>query len=144
MKIRQLSIFLENRVGRLAGITRILGDAGIDILAISVADTADFGVLRLIVKDIDRAEQALREKDVVCRVNNVSVVAVAGAPGGLAQVVTILNAAGVNVEYMYAIAQTQRSQPLMVFRFTEGERAVKALENAGIELLSEEKLFAEG
>ena len=143
MKIRQLSVFLENRIGRLAGITRILGDAGIDIIAISVADTADFGILRLLVKDIDRAAKVLSDHDVVCRVNNVTVVAVGAQPGGLAKVVEGLHDAGVNVEYMYAVAQTARPYPLMVFRFTEGEAAVKALEAQGIEMLSEDSLFGE-
>ncbi len=142
MKIRQLSVFLENRVGRLAGVTKLLGEAGIDILAISVADTADFGVLRLIVRDIDKAEETLRSRDVVCRINNVTVVEVAADPGGLAKVLTVLNATGVNIEYMYAIAESKREQPLMVFRFSEGERAVKALEQAGIAVLSEDTLFA--
>ena len=143
MKIRQLSIFLENRVGRLDGVVKILGEAGIDILAISVADTTDFGVLRLIVKDIEKADQILREQGVVCRINNVSVAAVKAAPGGLAEVLAILHAAGVNIEYMYAIAQTRRPQPLMVFRFTEGERAAAALQAAGVELLDEASLFAD-
>ena len=142
MKIRQLSVFLENRVGRLAGVTKLLGDAGVDILAISVADTADFGVLRLLVKDIGLAETTLGKNGVVCRVNNVSVVEVSAAPGGLAQVLSILNAAGINIEYMYAVAQTKRENPLMVFRFSEGERAAKALESAGVKLLSEDALFA--
>ena len=142
MKIRQLSVFLENRIGRLAGITRLLGEAGIDIIAISVADTADFGILRLLVKDIDRAAEVLAANDVVCRINNVTVVAVDSQPGGLAKVVEGLHAAGVNVEYKYAVAQTKRSYPLMVFRFTEGEAAVKALEANGLQVLSEESLFS--
>ena len=142
MKIRQLSVFLENRIGRLAGITRILGNAGIDIIAISVADTADFGILRLLVKDIDKAAEVLAANDVVCRINNVTVVAVGSQPGGLAKVVEGLHSAGVNVEYMYAVAQTSRPHPLMVFRFTEGETAVRTLQEQGLEVLSEEDLFA--
>lgn len=142
MKIRQLSVFLENRIGRLAGVVKILGESGIDILALSVADTADFGVLRLIVKDIEKAESVLRSHNVVCRINNVTVVSVEATPGGLSHVLSVLNGAGVNIEYMYAIAQSERLNPLMVFRFTEGESAVKALEQAGLEILSEDKLFA--
>ncbi|MDD3953023.1 MAG: ACT domain-containing protein, partial [Lentisphaeria bacterium] len=100
MKVRQLSIFLENKVGRLAGVAKILGEAGVNIRALSVADTNDFGILRLIVDDIEKAEQKLRESNVVCRINNVTVVAVDNRPGGLAKVLSVLNASGVNVEYM--------------------------------------------
>ena len=141
MKVRQLSIFLENRVGRLAGVAKILGEAGINIRALSVADTNDFGILRLIVDDIEKAEQKLRENNVVCRINNVTVVAVDNRPGGLARVLSVLNASGVNVEYMYAVAEPNNERPLMVFRFSEGEKAVNALQDAGLDILSENQLF---
>ena len=142
MKIRQLSIFLENKAGRLAGVINVLGEAGIDILAISVADTADFGILRLIVKDIDRAQKVLGEHSIVCGVNNVSVVEVEAVPGSLGKVLAVLNDANVNIEYMYAIAQTKSVNPLMVFRFVETAEAISAMEKAGVKLLSEDALFA--
>ncbi len=141
MKVRQLSIFLENKVGRLAGVAKILGEAGVNIRALSVADTNDFGILRLIVDDIKKAEQKLRESNVVCRINNVTVVAVDNRPGGLAKVLSVLNASGVNVEYMYAVAEPNNERPLMVFRFSEGERAVAALQAAGLDILDENQLF---
>ncbi len=141
MKVRQLSIFLENKVGRLAGVAKILGEAGVNIRALSVADTNDFGILRLIVDDIAKAEQKLRENNVVCRINNVTVVAVDNRPGGLARVLSVLNASGVNVEYMYAVAEPNNERPLMVFRFSEAERAVAALQAAGLDILDEEQLF---
>ncbi len=141
MKVRQLSIFLENKVGRLAGVAKLLGEANINIRALSVADTNDFGILRLIVDDIDSAERKLRENNVVCRINNVTVVAVDNRPGGLARVLSVLNAAGVNVEYMYAVAEPNNQRPLMVFRFSEGERAVAALKAASLDILSEKQLF---
>lgn len=141
MKVRQLSIFLENKVGRLAGVAKLLGEANINIRALSVADTNDFGILRLIVDDIDSAERKLRENNVVCRINNVTVVAVDNRPGGLARVLSVLNAAGVNVEYMYAVAEPNNQRPLMVFRFSEGERAVAALKAANLDILSEKQLF---
>ena len=141
MKVRQLSIFLENKVGRLAGVAKILGEAGVNIRALSVADTNDFGILRLIVDDIEKAELKLRENNVVCRINNVTVVAVDNRPGGLAKVLSVLNASGVNVEYMYAVAEPNNERPLMVFRFSEGERAVAALQAAGLDILDEKQLF---
>lgn len=141
MKVRQLSIFLENKVGRLAGVAKILGEAGVNIRALSVADTKDFGILRLIVDDIESAEKNLREQNVVCRINNVTVVAVDNRPGGLARVLSVLNASDVNVEYMYAVAEPNSERPLMVFRFSEGERAVAALQAAGLDILAEKQLF---
>ncbi|MDY0177392.1 MAG: ACT domain-containing protein [Lentisphaeria bacterium] len=142
MKVRQLSIFLENKVGRLAGVARLLGEAGISIRALSVADTNDFGILRLLVDDIVKAEEHLRRNNVVCRINNVSIVAVDNQPGGLAKVLGVLNQAAVNIEYMYAVAESSNQRPLMVFRFTEGEAAVAALKDAGLDLVGEEVLFA--
>ena len=141
MKIRQLSVFLENKVGRLAKVSQLLGEANINIRALSVADTHDFGILRLIVDDVEAAERCLREGKIVCRINNVTVVAVDNRPGGLAMVLGALNAAQINIEYMYAIAEPQRERPLMVFRFSEGERAIAALRNAGLEILTEKALF---
>ncbi len=141
MKIRQLSVFLENRVGRLAGVISQLGNAGADIRAISVADTADFGILRLLVKDVEAAAQVLREQGVVCRISNVSVVEVSSQPGGLARVLALLDGAGLNIEYMYAVAQSSSPNPLMVFRFSEGEKAVGILQAAGVAVLDEATLY---
>jgi len=141
MKVRQLSIFLENKVGRLAGVAKILGEAGVNIRALSVADTNDFGILRLIVDDIESAEKNLREHNVVCRINNVTVVAVDNRPGGLARVLAVINASDVNVEYMYAVAEPNSERPLMVFRFSEGERAVAALQASFLDILAQKQLF---
>lgn len=141
MKIRQLSIFMENRAGRLAGIISLLGEAGVDIRAISVADTTDFGILRLLVRDIGRAQQLLSARGVVCSVNSVTVVEVPSAPGSLGKVLSLLNDAGVNIEYMYAVAQSSRPNPMMVFRFAPDTDAIPVLEKAGVPILSEELLF---
>ncbi len=141
MKVRQLSVFLENKVGRLAKVTHLLGAADVNIRALSVADTHDFGILRLIVDDVEAAEKCLREGKFVCRINNVTVVAVDNQPGGLAKVLGALNAANINVEYMYAIAEPKSERPLMVFRFSEGGRAIAALKAAEVEILGEKELF---
>jgi len=142
MKVRQLSVFLENKVGRLAKVTHLLGSANVNIRALSVADTHDFGILRLIVDNVEAAEKCLQEGNFVCRINNVTVVAVDNQPGGLAKVLVALNAANINVEYMYAIAEPKSEHPMMVFRFGEGERAIAALKAAEVEILSEEELFS--
>ncbi|MFA6815610.1 MAG: ACT domain-containing protein [Lentisphaeria bacterium] len=143
MKIRQLSVFLENRLGRLAGVTKILGDNDINIRALSVADTTGFGILRLIVDDIEKAEACLLEKEIVCRVNKVAVVAVDNHPRGLSKVLNILHASSINIEYMYAIAEPCCDSSLMVFRFTEPERATAVLKAADISTLQESDLFQE-
>jgi len=141
MKIRQLSVFLENKVGRLDKLTKILGDNNINIGAIAVADTESFGIVRLIVDKIELAEDVLKQNNFVCKNNNVTVVAVSKEPGGLAKVLSTLHDAAVNIEYMYAIAQTRSPEPLMVFRFDNGQAAIDALEKANISILNEEQLF---
>ncbi len=141
MAVRQLSVFLENRVGRLATIAEYLGDAGVNIGALSVADTRDFGILRLLVDDIAKAEQILKAHDVVCHINEVTAIEVDNRPGGLAKLLKALNAAGVNVEYMYAVAEPKSQRPVMIFRFSEAKTAWEALEKTGMKMLKEEDLF---
>jgi len=142
MAIRQLSIFLENRVGRLASVAKALGDAGINIRGLSVADTKDFGILRLIVDDVVAAEKVLRTHDTVCQINDVTAVDVDNQPGGLAKVLTALNEADVNVEYMYAIAEPGGVRPVMIFRFGAAkDAAMAALQQAGVHLYDEKDLL---
>ncbi len=142
MKIRQLSVFLENRVGRLDVLIKLLGDNNINIKAISVADTESFGIIRLIVDRLEEAAALLLREHFVCKLNNVTVLAVRDEPGGLAEVLTLIHQTGVNIEYMYAIAAPRDGRPLMVFRFGDGgEAAVNALSAAGIDILDEERLL---
>ena len=110
MKIRQLSLFLENRPGQLRFPCKVLGDAGIDILTMSLADTAQFGILRLIVKDWQRAKEVLEAAGVVVNVTEVLAVDVPDRPGGLASVLEAFEKAGVGVEYMYACAARERGR----------------------------------
>ena len=102
MKIRQISVFLENKVGRVGEITRILGDNNINIRALSLADTSDFGILRMIVDDIEKALKALRGRGIIVKETAVVAVEVPDKPGGLTAVLDILTDNGINVEYMYA------------------------------------------
>ena len=135
MKIKQLSVFLENRAGRLANVTRELGSAGINILALSLADTSDFGILRMIVDDVEAARDVLQKNQHVCRISEVTAVEVANDPGGLATILDILEEKGVNVEYMYAFAEPQRKAAMLVFRFDDADKAVTVLGEAGINVL---------
>ena len=134
MKIKQLSVFLENRAGRLANVTRELGAAQVNILALSLADTSDFGILRLIVDDVEKARDVLTRNSHVCRLSEVVALEVANRPGGLADILDIVEPAGVNVEYMYAFAEPQKNAACLVFRFSDLETAAKVLEESGIDV----------
>ena len=135
MKLKQISLFMENRTGRLAEVARTLGEAGVNIRALSLADTSDFGILRLIVNDVDGALRALRVKGHTVILTEVIAVEVGDRPGGLAQVLDALEAAGLNVEYMYAFVEKATDKAEVVFRFENIELAQDALVKAGISVL---------
>jgi len=144
MKIRQLSLFLENRSGQRRIPCKVLGDAGIDILTMSLADTQQFGILRLIVKDWEKAKQALEAAGIVVNVTEVLAVDVPDRPGGLASVLESFEKAGLGIEYMYALAAARERGKFatLVFRLGDPERASKLLADAGVKLLTSEELFA--
>lgn len=144
MKIRQLSLFLENRPGQLRVPCKVLGDAGIDILTMSLADTQQFGILRLIVKDWERAKKALEEAGVVVNVAEVLAVDVPDRPGGLAGVLESFEKAGLGIEYMYPFAASRErgKHATLVFRLEDPDRAAQALSAAGVKLVSSADLFA--
>jgi hypothetical protein len=142
MKLEQISIFLENKSGRLAEVTSILAAAGINIRALSLADTADFGVLRLLVNDSDRARQVLKASGFTVSKTEVTAVAVPDRPGGLAEILRLLDGAGINVEYMYAFVQRSGDNAIIIFRFENLEQAIQALRAGGIRILSGEELAA--
>jgi hypothetical protein len=135
MKLKQISLFMENRAGRLADVARTLGESGINIRALSLADTSDFGILRLIVNDVDGALRVLRAKGHTVIITEVIAVEVGDRPGGLAQVLTALEAAGLNVEYMYAFVEKATDKAVVVFRFEDIDRALEALARAGVSVL---------
>lgn len=140
MKVDQLAVFLENKSGRLAAITKALSDSSVNIRALSVADTADFGILRLIVDDTDKATRALRDEGFT--VGRVDVIAaeVPDKPGGLARVLAVLHEAGINVEYMYAFVEKSSENAVLIFRFDDPDMAITILQNAGIRILTSEEV----
>ena len=138
MKVKQLSIFMENRAGRLAEVVRLLGEAKINIRALSLADTSDFGILRLIVNDVDKAVKVLRDSGHTVSLTDVVAVEVPDSPGGLASVLEPLRASGVNVEYMYAFVEKATDKAVVIFRFESAEAALKVLSKAGISVLPAE------
>jgi len=141
MKIPQISVFLENKAGRLAHITQVLRDAGVNILALSLADTSDFGILRLIVDNIEQAKEALAGESIVSMVNDVTAVEVDNRPGGLAAILDALEGCGVNVEYMYAFAEHRSQKAALIFRFDHPEAAVQRLVEKGISVMSSGQVF---
>ena len=142
MRVEQISIFLENKSGRLAEVTDVLAAAGVNIRALSLADTADFGILRLIVDKIDQAKQALKGSGFTLGKTEVLALEVPDRPGGLAEILHILGKAGINVEYMYAFVQRSLENAIVIFRFDELDKAIQALTAAGIRILRGEELYA--
>ena len=141
MKVRQISIFLENRSGRLASVLKEVGRAGVNIRALSLADTSDFGILRLIVDDVDTCVKALRDTGHTVSLTEVLAVEVPDHPGGLAGILDVLSAADLNVEYMYAFVSRATEKALVVFRFERIDAAIAALQKAGVSVVEAEKVY---
>ncbi len=141
MKVKQLSIFMENRAGRLAEIMRLLGNAQINIRALSLADTSDFGILRLIVNKVDKAVEVLKKSGHTVSLTDVIAVEVPDNPGGLAGVLESLRDGGVNVEYMYAFVEKTTDKAVVIFRFENPDAAVQVLKKAGISTLKAETVY---
>ncbi len=141
MKIRQISVFVANRVGRLASVGRVLRDEGINIRALSMADAPDFGIFRLVVKDVDRAVRALKAEGFVTDVTDVVGVEVEDRPGGLADVLDVLAGSGVNVEYMYAYLTEREGHALIFFRFEDTDAALATLQAAKVPVITGERLW---
>lgn len=142
MKLEQLSIFLENRSGRLAEITGVLARAGINIRALSLADTADFGILRLIVNEPTRAAEALRGNGFTVATNEMVALEVPDRPGGLWEILKAVGEAALNVEYMYAFVRKTQENAVVMFRFDEPDKAIAVLRQAGVRVLSGEEVYS--
>lgn len=140
MFIKQLSIFVENKPGRLHSIMDALGENGVDISALSIADTTDFGILRIIVSDIDKAREVLREIGVISKVTNVIAVYIDHKIGGLAAVLDHISDAGIGIEYMYAFLGRTEGKALMVLKADDEEMAAEVLSANGIKLASMEEI----
>ncbi len=142
MKVEQISIFIENKSGRLAEITRILGEADINIRALSLADTSDFGILRLIVNDPAKAKLALKDKGFTVNRTEVVAVEVPDRPGGLSAILQALDKHEINVEYMYAFVERCGGNAVIIFRFDETDRAISTLLENGFNVLEGERLYS--
>lgn len=141
MLVKQISVFLENKSGRLAEVTRILGSNDIDISALSIADTTDFGILRLIVNKPEKAEEVLREKDFTVSCTSVIAIAVPDEPGGLAAALEILKEEAIGIEYMYAFVGKTTTDALVILRVEEPERAINLLKKTKVKVLSSSQVY---
>lgn len=141
MKVEQISVFLENKSGRLADVTRALGKAGVNIRALSIADTSDFGILRIIVNDNDRAIKVLKDNDFTVSKTEVVAVEVSDKPGGLSDILDLLEKEKINVEYMYAFIERSSDNAVIIFRFDENDKAVKILSAKGVVILDGKKVY---
>ena len=142
MKVKQISIFLENKAGRLAEVTNILGKAGINIRALSLADTTDFGILRLIVNDIEKASKTLKDRGFTVGETEVLAVEVPDRPGGLGEILKIIQDAGLNVEYMYAFVERSSDNAVIIFRFDHVDEATRVLLEKGVTILNGGTLYS--
>ena len=141
VKVEQISIFLENKSGRLAEVTDILARNGINLRALSLADTADFGIFRLIVNDLEKAVTLLKDNGFTVAKNEVVAVEVPDRPGGLAGILAALQGKSINVEYMYAFVQKSEGNAVLIFRFDDIEKAIDALQKAGCQDLDAVKQY---
>ncbi len=140
MKTRQISVFIENEFGRLHEVMRLLGNNSINIRALSLADTSDFGIIRLIVNDPAKAYQILKDNEFTVGINDVIAISINDKPGGLADLLEILSNNKLNVEYMYAFVNNAGNNAVMIFRFEDTDKALKILENAGVMIMKESVL----
>jgi hypothetical protein len=141
MKIQQISLFAENKPGHISSPIRLLAREGVDIRALYLADTQDYGILRLIVADWQKAAALLEAHGFVAKVTEVLAVEVPDGPGGLADILDALVGSGVNIEYMYAFPYVRGDRAILIFRFNDPDAAIERLQTAGINLVASEELL---
>jgi len=141
MLIKQLSVFVENKSGRLAEITAVIAQADIDIRALSIADTTNFGILRLIVDKPDEAERVLKDLGLTVSLTNVIAIGISDQPGGFAAAMKCLADAGVGIEYMYAFISRDQGRACVILRVADNDLAVKALELGNVEILTCDRIY---
>ena len=141
MTIDQLSVFVENKPGKLVEVTETLSRSGVDLRALSLADTTDFGILRLIVDKPERALDILQEAGYLVQTSKVIPVSVSDAPGGLTGALRILADAGVDVEYLYAFVAHSRDRAFVIIRAEDPNRAIAVLSAGGVGIVSAEEMY---
>lgn len=140
MTVKQISVFLENKAGCLAAFTKVLRENDIDMRAMSIAETPDFGILRIIVADTYKTACVLKEAEYIFSITPVLAVEISDEAGGLYQIVQILGENNINLEYTYAFITRKRGQAYMIFRVEDNEKAINVLEKNGVHIVSQEEL----
>lgn len=135
MLVKQISVFVENATGRLSTLTKALGEAGIDIIAISIADTVDFGILRCIVTDPDKAVDVLKKNGFTASITKVLAVEVDDAPGGLAKVLECLSEKRIGVDYVYSFIRARSDHALVLFKVDDTDKAIETLQEQNVPIL---------
>jgi hypothetical protein len=141
MKLKQLSVFLENKPGRLRESCGILAEKKINLITLSLADTEQFGILRLIVDDSEAAKKVLEENGFVAKITEVIAVEVKDRPGGLRDILQVESDAGISVEYMYAFTIKSGENAVLLFRFDDMDKAVNALQDANFNVLKSDEVY---
>jgi hypothetical protein len=136
MKLKQLSLFLENSPGALSRPVRLLAQAGFNILTLSIDDTSQFGILRLILRDWEAARDLLEKNGFIVKITDMVAVGVADQPGGLAAILDVLELAGLNVEFVYPLTEKRQGQSVLVFRFADPDGAIRILQQRGVRVIS--------
>jgi hypothetical protein len=142
MKVKQLSVFVENQPGRLASLAKTLGGAGINIMAMTIAETREFGVVRMIVPDWERGMKVLKDTGFTVTTTDILAIEVNDRPGALGQVLDAFVKKGLNIEYMYAFVAKRGSGAILVFRFDDMDKAIEALAGSEVKVLSNEEVVA--
>lgn len=140
MSIRQISVFLENRTGSLEEFTELIGSNGIDLIALSIADTTDFGILRIIVDDNEKALKLIQDNGYTANITEVLAVAVPDTPGGLARALQTLRAGDVTVEYLYSFVRRLHHSAILIFRVDKPQQAHSLLVEKGFEMIEETEI----
>lgn len=138
MYVKQISVFMENRPGRLAEITKILSENGIDIRAINIADTTDFGILRMIVNDEVKAEKVLRENDMTANISEVIAISISDSVGAFGKVIGLLKDEEISIEYIYSFIGEKSTKAVIVIKTSDLETSTKVLSAAGVKVLTKE------
>lgn len=141
MYIKQISVFVENKTGRLAKVTEVLKDNKINILALSIADTTNFGILRIIVDEPDCAEKVLKEDGFTVKVTNVIAICVPHTPGGLHKSLDTMTKAGIAIEYMYAFVGASKNDAMVIIKADNTEKALQVAKEAGINLIENSNII---
>jgi len=138
--IKQISIFVENKPGRMAGVAKALGDAGVNIRALTIAEAGDFGVIRMVVDDTERGYTVLREKGFMVSETDVLAVEIKDVPGGLYEIVNSLGMNNINVEYAYAFVTAKAERAMLILRVDDIERATEVLSEAGVRVATKREV----